>query len=235
MKTGRRFWGPTLAGAIVLGALSWGCDDDSNSSNNPGTGGSGGFSTGSGGTGGSGGGGTVGGGGNGTGGNTAALVSDGAALGVMLDANMGEVQTGQVALTKSANADVRAFATQIIADHTGAIARLQAISTSEQIAAEDSPQRTMVQAQAANSMTQLEQAAAAQFDVTFVAVQVMLHASVLQMLDSTLIPSTDNPQLKAELQMERNAVQMHLTHAQALQLQLGGGGADGGTAGADGG
>jgi putative membrane protein len=238
MRTVRRARGSIVLAAMVLGGFSWGCDDDNTSSNNPGTGGTGGLGRGTGGngTGGNGIGGNPNGGtgGSGSGGSTAAVVTDGAALGIMLEANGGEVQTGQVALPALTNADVRAFAMQIVADHTGAIARLQAIAASEQLAEEDSPQRRMVQAEGAQAVATLQATPVAAIDATFVSIQVRLHTSVLNMLDTMLIPNATNAQFKAELQMERAAVQMHLTHAQALDAQLGAGGADGGT-GADGG
>lgn len=228
MNTARRSRGSIVLAVLIVGGLSWGCDDDT-SGNNPGSGGSGGVGRGSGGNG-TGGNGTGGNTNAGTGGNgTAAVVTDGGALGVMLDANGGEVKTAELALTEATNAEVRAFAMQLITDHTGAITRLQAIASSEQIAEEDTAQRRMVQAEGAQALSTLRSTAAGSFDATFVALQVMLHTSVLGMLDTMLIPNTTNPQLKAELAMERAAVQMHLTHAQALQAQLGTGGADGGT------
>jgi putative membrane protein len=46
------------------------------------------------------------------------------------------------------------------------------------------------------------------------------HETVLQAIDSTLIPSAQNAELKALLQQVRPAIQAHLDMAKGIQTEL---------------
>jgi len=60
----------------------------------------------------------------------------------------------------------------------------------------------------------------AQFDRQFVQAQIMLHSSVLNLIDTVLLPQTTSGALRTELQTERAAVAMHLATAQTLATAL---------------
>jgi predicted outer membrane protein len=207
-----------------------------------GSGGSGGGSGGSslggmGGTGahgGNGGGGSAGGGGA-TGAGGLATLSDGQIIGVMLEANNGEVRTADVATARSESSDVQTFAVAIRTDHDAASMRLNDIVQSSNITAADSLQRQMVSAQTADVTDMLWMESIAGFDVAFAQDQITLHTSVLKLLDDTLIPQATNAALRTELGTERAAVMIHLAHAQLLLLGLTGAGGNGGAGGGRGG
>jgi putative membrane protein len=231
-------------------AVSNGCGSDTNNNNVDGGGGHGGGGglTGSGGGGGAvtgsgGGGGATDGGTDGVDGAAAAL-SQAQAIAVAEEANSGEVHAAEIALTRSTNSDVLAFATMMTTDHNAANMRLQALVQQAGLTAEDSATRRTLSTQTQQTLDSLWAATTSSFDLTYVNSQIAMHTMVLQLLQNSLIPAVQDAQLRTELQAEQTAVTAHLASAQQLHATLTGdggagdaatgtGGADGGTAGAD--
>jgi len=173
-------------------------------------------------------------------------LSDGQIAGVMIQANHAEIGVAEIAQTRANTPAVHAFADMMVTDHTMANVSLLTLLQAEGIMATDSGPRQMLEMQASDVTTSLWGAPAGMFDTIYAQSQVTMHMMVLQLLDTTLIPSTQSASLRTELQTERNVVTDHLTAAQLLLAQLssaggqggrtGGGGAGGagGTAGAGG-
>ncbi|HEX2658881.1 MAG TPA: DUF4142 domain-containing protein [Polyangia bacterium] len=165
----------------------------------------------------------------------AVALSDGQILGVVLEANAGEVTTADVANARASNAAVVNFAATLRSDHQTANLRLSTLAQAAKLLAADSPSRQAVAAKGAQVTSTLWTEPVTTFDLTFVQAQVTLHTSVLAIMDSVLIPMAMNVSLKAELMQERAAVMLHLTHAQELLATLSGGaGGAPGSAGAGG-
>jgi putative membrane protein len=150
----------------------------------------------------------------------AAMLNDGQVAGVMLEANAGEVQAGNVANARSMNPAVRMFAAMMITDHAGANQTLEATLAAQAIEAADSPLRRMLSDQAAQTLNSLWAASPSGFDVAYADSQVAMHMMVLGLLDQTLIPMASNAALKMDLQAARMTVSMHLMAAQQLRLKL---------------
>jgi putative membrane protein len=234
----------SLSGIMVL--AHGGCSDDNNTITDGGAGSGGSNTGGTGGTGTGGGtGGSVGSGGTGTGGGAgdagtssgdAGLdgggdggirLTDSEAAGVMMEANSGEVMIGNLATTKAMNAQVMAFAQQMVTEHTMANNRLMMLLQSDAgITAASSSTRQMLAMMAQMTLTQLSGLTGAAFDSAYISSQVTMHQQVLTLLDQVLIPSAQNAALKTELMSARATVMMHLTAAQTLAAMVGG--ADGG-------
>ena len=149
-----------------------------------------------------------------------AILSNGQIVAVLLEANAGEIHTADVADVRANDGDVRTFSMQIRSDHTGAEMRLNALVQSEGFTVGDSPQRQMVANMANDVIDALWMSPTAQFDRQFVQAQIMLHTSVLDLIDNVLLPQTTSGALRTELQTERTAVAMHLATAQTLATAL---------------
>jgi putative membrane protein len=162
-------------------------------------------------------------------------LSDPASAGVMLEANNGEVAAGEVAVARAQRTDVRAFAQQMISDHTAANQRLLMLTQRLGIMPVDSAQRRTLAMMAQTLINQLWMTSGPAFDTTYVQSQVLAHQQVLMLLDTSLIPGAQNAELKAELMATRMTVAMHLSAAQALLSADAGAGADGAGGGMDGG
>jgi putative membrane protein len=138
----------------------------------------------------------------------------------MLDANSGEVHTAEVANVRSATVPIDEYATHLAMMHNAANDRLRALAQSVPITAQDSPVRAMVSAQGSQIVETLWMVPVASFDSAFLQAQLALHSSVANLLDSRLIPSARNADLRSELTAERAVVQMHYDQAQALLLGI---------------
>jgi putative membrane protein len=160
-------------------------------------------------------------------GSTMPLSDPAAAVGVMLEANNGEIAAGAQALARAQASAVRDFAMMMISDHTDANQRLAMLAQNLGIMPVDSPQRRTLAMMAQAALDQLWQTSGAAFDMAYVQSQVVMHQQVLQLLDNVLIPGAQNMQLKTELMAARMTVAMHLAAAQALLARDGGAGADG--------
>ena len=129
--------------------------------------------------------------------------------------NLTEILTSQLALQKSQNAAVRAYAQRMIAEHTAAQNQLNAIAARKNVRITDKPgadQRLLF-----NKLSTLSGVA---FDRMYVMVQVMGHDMTLKLIDNYLTIGRD-PDGLAYARQIRPAVAMHLRDAQALQQQLG--------------
>jgi predicted outer membrane protein len=171
------------------------------------------------------------GGGGGAGG--ALALTDPQIAGIALTANMGEVAQAQLAGGKSTSSPVLNFATMMITDHSAAITRLQMVQASQGILTADSPERQMITNMNNQTYNTLFTESGATFDKTYAMAQVTAHQTFLNLLDQSLIPDAQNAALKAELQMERTAVNSHLMMAQMLVTTLSSDGGVAHDAGAD--
>jgi len=163
-----------------------------------------------------------------------AMLSDGQIVAILLEANAGEVHTADVADVRATDGDVKTFSMQLRSDHMAAQMRLNALVQSEGFTVGDSAQRQMVAASANDAIEGLWMTPMAQFDRTFVQAQVVLHASVLDLIDTVLLPETTSAALRTEVQMERSAVATHLGVAQTLATALANSSGAGGAGGASG-
>ncbi|ANE42898.1 DUF4142 domain-containing protein [Deinococcus puniceus] len=129
---------------------------------------------------------------------------------VMTMSNLTEIQTSRLALQKSSNAEVRAFAQEMIVEHTKAQAELNAIAQAKGIKLADKPgadQRLQY-----NKLTTLSGAA---FDAEYKKVQVDGHAMTLKLIQTYRTVAKD-AQAAAYAAKTQPVVAEHLEHARML-------------------
>jgi putative membrane protein len=131
-----------------------------------------------------------------------------------------DVANGQQALAKSHNKAVRAFAEEMVRDHKAVNDQALALVKKLHVTpAENATSEALTKAQKAN----LEKMAAlkgAAYDRAYAANEVAFHKAVNGALKSTLIPSADNPELKALLETGLTLFTEHQHHAEHLAAQL---------------
>ena len=225
--------------AMSVGAMGCGDDDDDVGAGGGGRdasvgddGGAGRAGAGSGGTSGRGGtGGRSGAGGrSGSGGAGAGSIDDGGLADIELSdaevaavlraANTGEVEQGELAMMQASNDDVVAYATRMVDEHTAANMRLADLVDAESIEPEENALSEQLTAETMNILAELEDESGMDFDLAYMEAQRTVHAQVLEIADEVLLPSTQNADLRAELQMLRPAVADHLADAEALLEEL---------------
>jgi putative membrane protein len=161
----------------------------------------------------------------------AASLNDAQVAGVMLEANGGEAQAGQVATTRATAGVVQAFAQRMIDEHGMANRRLGMLLDQLGLSPADSTTRRALGMQAHDAVDMLWAAPAARFDVAYMESQVAMHAMVLTLIDTMLLPSATNASLRSELMAMRMTVVTHLSDARIILLSVtADGGADTGPA-----
>ena len=131
-----------------------------------------------------------------------------------------DVEAGKQALEKSQNKDVRAFAQQMIGDHTAVNDQALALVKKLNVTPEDNPTSQNLTKQAQATREKLAGLTGAAFDKAYVDNEVAYHKTVNAALSTTLIPNAQNSELKSLLQSGLKLLEAHLDHAQRLAQQL---------------
>ena len=149
---------------------------------------------------------------------TAAL-ADADIANVIHEVNAGEIAAGEIAQTKATNADVKAYAREMVTAHT-AMDRKGANITGATGASNAAVRDSVVSANQAMA-SQLQSAnSGADFDKTYVDGQVMAHQNTLNFLQAAQ-NQAQNAELKSMITAAIPDVQKHLDRARALQSSVG--------------
>ena len=140
---------------------------------------------------------------------------------VVITANSGEVDLGNLAKDKAQNADVKAFANDMVKDHSAANEKGNQLAQQINLTPEVNDLSRQLQSNGEKAKAMLDSTAAgAAFDKAYIDDQVTTHQAVLDALDNTLIPGAQNADLKGMLQNMRPTVAQHLDRAKQLQSKL---------------
>ncbi len=131
-----------------------------------------------------------------------------------------DIEAGKLALDKSKNADVRAFAQRMVGDHTAVNEQALALVKKLNVTPEDNPtSQSLTKAQDAERK-KLAGFDGAAFDKAYVDNEVAYHKAVNEALSKTLIPDAQNAELKSLLEKGLKLFQSHQQHAETLAKQL---------------
>ncbi len=131
-----------------------------------------------------------------------------------------DVEAGKLALEKSKDKDVRAFAQRMVGDHTAVNDQALALVKKLNVTPEDNPTSQSLNKQAETTRKKLEGLTGAAFDKAYVDNEVAFHKTVDNALSTTLIPNAQNSELKSLLESGLKLFQAHLEHAERLAQQL---------------
>ena len=131
-----------------------------------------------------------------------------------------DIAAAKLALQKSKNADVRAFAQNMVGDHTAVNQKALALLKKLKVTPQDNPISQKLSKQSAAKQAELKKLSGAAFDRAYVANEVAFHKTVNGALNKTLIPDAQNAQLKALLETGLKIFQGHQQHAEHLAKML---------------
>jgi putative membrane protein len=140
---------------------------------------------------------------------------------IVVTANQVDIDAGQLALSKAKSPDVKTFAQLMITDHSGVNKSATELVQKLHVTPESNPTSQSLQKGGDDNLAALEKLSASAFDRAYVDHEVAYHQAVLDAVDTTLIPSAQNAELKALLVKVRPAFVAHLEHAKHLQSELG--------------
>ena len=140
---------------------------------------------------------------------------------IVVTANQVDIDAGKLAKGKTHNKDVKAFAQQMITDHTAVNQQAGALVKKLGVKPEANPTSASLKKGGDENVAHLKKLKGQAFDKAYVAHEVAYHQQVLDAIDNTLIPSAHNAQLKGLIEKVRPAIAEHLEHAKHLQMELG--------------
>jgi len=142
---------------------------------------------------------------------------------IVVAANQVDIDAGNLALKKTKNADVKKFAQQMVTDHTAINKAAGDLVAKLKVTPEESDASKGLVSGGADTRAKLEKLSGAEFDKAYVDNEVAYHKAVIDTIDSKLIPSASNAELKSTLVSVKPTIEEHLKHAEMVQSQLEGG------------
>ena len=140
---------------------------------------------------------------------------------IVVTANQVDIDAGKYAEKHAATADVKAFAKQMVTDHTGVNKQATDLAKKLGVKPEDNPTSQSLAKGGKENIANLKKLKGKAFDKAYVDHEVAYHQAVLDALDKTLIPNAKNAELKALMEKVRPAFVAHLEHAKMIQSKLG--------------
>jgi putative membrane protein len=140
---------------------------------------------------------------------------------IVVTANQVDIDAGKLALSKAHSPDVKKFAQLMITDHSAVNKSATELVQKLRVTPESNPTSQSLQNGGDANLAALKKLNGSAFDRAYIDHEVAYHQSVLDAVDTTLIPSAQNPELKALLVKVRPAFVAHLDHAKQLQGELG--------------
>lgn len=131
-----------------------------------------------------------------------------------------DIKTAKLALKKSHNKAVRAFANDMVRDHQAVNDKALALVKKLNVTPENNPTSQGLVAQADAKRADLAKLSGKAFDTAYVDNEVAYHKTVDGALETTLIPSASNGELKSLLQTGLKIFEGHLHHAEHLAGKL---------------
>jgi len=131
-----------------------------------------------------------------------------------------DVKAGELALQKSKDKAVRDFATSMVNDHKAVNDKALALLKKLNVTPQDNDTSKALAKQAADKRVELSKLSGAAFDKAYAANEVAFHKTVNGALETTLIPSASNGELKELLQTGLKLFQGHQQHAEHVVAGL---------------
>ncbi|MHB9835492.1 DUF4142 domain-containing protein [Paraburkholderia terrae] len=139
---------------------------------------------------------------------------------IVVAANQADIDAGKLAESKTHSKDVKAFAQQMVTDHTGVNKAAVDLVHKLGVKPETNPTSDSLKQGGEANIANLKPLQGAKFDRAYIDHEVTYHQNVIDALDKTLIPSAQNAELKALLVKVRPAFVAHLDHAKMVQASL---------------
>jgi putative membrane protein len=139
---------------------------------------------------------------------------------IVVTADSVDVDYGNLAVKKTKNAQVKAFAETMIRDHTSVNNQATALAKKLGMTPEASDTSKSLKSDGEKEIAKLKAMHGAEFDKAYIDNEVAYHESVIGALDKVLLPNAKNADLKNLLESGRPIFVSHLNHAKEVQASL---------------
>lgn len=131
-----------------------------------------------------------------------------------------DITQAKQALARSHNRAIRSFAQEMVRDHTAVNDKALALVKKLHVTPEPNPTSAGLQKDADATLKKLSHLRGHAYDRAYIDNEVAYHKSVNGALESTLIPSAKNPELKSLLQTGLTLFREHQEHAEQVARDL---------------
>jgi putative membrane protein len=151
---------------------------------------------------------------------TAAGPTDPEIAHIVVTADAVDIDAGKLASTKATSKEVKAFAQQMVTDHTAVNQQAVDLAKKLKVTPKENPTSASLKAGGDANIAKLNTLSGAAFDKAYVDNEVAYHQAVLDAVDKVLLPSAKNAELKALIEKVRPAFVAHLEHAKMVQASV---------------
>ena len=131
-----------------------------------------------------------------------------------------DIAAAKQAQTRASNKDVKAFADDMVRDHEAVNKQALDLVKKLNVTPQDNDTSKALSKQAADKLAELGKLSGAAYDKAYVANEVAYHKTVNGALETQLIPSASNAELKGLLQTGLKIFQGHQQHAEHVAAEL---------------
>jgi putative membrane protein len=131
-----------------------------------------------------------------------------------------DISAAKLAESKASNKEVKAFAADMVRDHEAVNKQALDLVKKLNVTPEDNDTSKTLSKQAADKRAELDKLKGAAFDKEYIANEVAYHKQVNSALETQLIPSASNAELKNLLQTGLKIFQGHQQHAEHVAADL---------------
>jgi putative membrane protein len=131
-----------------------------------------------------------------------------------------DIAAARQAIEKASNKDVKAFAQDMVRDHEAVNKQALDLVKKLNVTPEDNDTSKALSKQAADKLAELAKLKGAEYDKAYVTNEVAYHKAVNGALETQLIPSASNAELKSLLQTGLKIFQGHQQHAEQVAAKL---------------
>jgi putative membrane protein len=131
-----------------------------------------------------------------------------------------DIAAAKQALTKASNKDVKAFAEDMVRDHEAVNKQALDLVKKLNVTPLDNDTSKALSKAAADKLAEFGKLSGAAFDKAYVTNEVAYHKAVNGALETQLIPSASNAELKGLLQTGLKMFQGHQQHAEHVAAEL---------------
>lgn len=139
---------------------------------------------------------------------------------IVVVADSVDIDAGKLALEKAKDPRVQEFAALMVRDHTALNEKATALAEKLGVTLQESPTSKSLKSNGDTFLARLRTLNGAEFDKAYIDNEVTFHQAVLDLVDKTLLPNTQNGELKSLLESARPIFVAHLDHAKTVQSAL---------------
>lgn len=146
--------------------------------------------------------------------------SEAEVMNMLMTVNTQEMNLTKIARTRAENKEVKDYAEKMFKEHAENNDKVSKLRSKQDIGLDKTKTSQKYKFTKEDKAEKLKTLNGKEFDKEFMQAQVEMHENVLKKIEETLIPNTNNEELKAMLSNTKESVQQHLKHAKNIQKSL---------------